>query len=63
MKKLYYVANKEIGNYANEVIFFSSKRKLDAYIKEERVKGNIITTYLDSDDESVKCYWDIVYVN
>lgn len=63
MKKIYYVANHEIGNYANHVIFFSSKRKLNAYIKEQRAKGIIIAPYSDYDDENEKYYWSIVWVN
>lgn len=63
MKKLYYVANREIGNYANVVTYFSTKKKLDAYIKAERRKGNIIKYYFDDLNEEYENYWDIVWVN
>lgn len=65
MKKIYFVADSECGNYTNEVEFFSSKKKLDAYIKAEMANGKEIVSYSDfiSSDESLRYYWDWEYVN
>lgn len=65
MKKIYYVADRELGNYANHVEYFSSKKRLNAYIEAEMAKGNKIVYYYDDayESEHLKYYWDWEYVN
>lgn len=63
MRTIYYVADREQGNYVNLVTFFSSKKKLDAYIKEEKSKGNEIKNYFDDLDDENRYYWDEVLIN
>lgn len=63
-KKVYALVDREVGNFINEGIFFSSKAKLDEYIKYLQEKENCgdIPYYYDGDDSS-RYYWEWVELN